>query len=225
MRRVRRRSWLVCVAPFGVTATVACGSTQPLASPSAPLSSPSSATSADPASMVATVDMATTPVGTVLTDSHGHTLYYLSTEASGQDACTLAPGCASMWPGLVPPRGGIPVPGIGVNGTLGVIGAADGSAEVTYNGWPLHTFSGETAGRVTGQGIVSYGGIWSVATPGMASASDGGAGDPLPGLITSPPMTPPGSLPTNPFAPTTPPGTPAPHPLPTIPAVAPLNPF
>jgi predicted lipoprotein with Yx(FWY)xxD motif len=164
-------------------------------------------------------------MGTVLTDGQGHTLYYLSTEANGQDACTPEPGCDLMWPAVVPPSGGTPEPGLGVNGTLGVITAADGSGEVTYNGWPLHTFSGEDAGQVDGEDMTSFGGTWSVATPDMATTSNTGTSEPAPGLGTPPPSTPPGALPTNPFAPTTPPGIPTQPPLPTIPSALPTDPI
>jgi predicted lipoprotein with Yx(FWY)xxD motif len=171
------------------------------------------------------VDLGTTTMGTVLTDGQGHTLYYLSTEASGEDACTMEPGCALMWPALAPPSDGTLAPGVGVSGALGVIAAADGSSEVTYNGWPMHTLGGEAAGQVTGQGTASYGGTWSVATPGMAATSNTGGGETVPGLATPQgTSTPPGALPTNPFAPTTPPGIPTQPPLPAIPSDPPTNP-
>lgn len=220
-----KRSFAILV-PLGLIGLVACGAVQAHATPTASVTpTPINSAPADPASDVATVDIGTTSMGTVLTDAHGHTLYYLSTEASGQDACTLEPGCALMWPAVAPPSDGTPVPGIGVNGTLGVITAADGGAEVTYNGWPLHTFSGEGADQLEGQGIASFGGTWSVATPDMAPTAGDGAGDTAPGLDTPAAITPPGALPTNPFAPITPPGIPAQPPLPTIPSALPTNPF
>jgi hypothetical protein len=58
-----------------------------------------------------------------------------------------------------------------VNGTLGVITAADGSAEVTYNGWPLHTFGSDTApGQTGGNGV---GGKWFAAMPGTTASATG----------------------------------------------------
>lgn len=205
------------IAPLPVAGIVTCGATTSAVTPTVtPASTP---TSADPSSAVATIDLGTTALGTVLTDAQGHTLYLVSSEASGQDACTMEPRCALMWPALAPPRNATPVPGVGVNGTLGVITAADGSAEVTYNGWPLHTFSGEGTGQVTGQGTTTYGGTWSVATPDVAPTLNPGVGGSMPGLATPPgTSTPPGVLPTNPFAPTTPPGMPTQPAVPTIPS-------
>jgi predicted lipoprotein with Yx(FWY)xxD motif len=223
---LRWKRYLAVFVPLGLVGLVACGAAKPDTTPTASVTlTPSSAATADPSSDVATVEVGSTSIGTVLTDVHSHTLYYLSTEASGQDACTLEPGCALMWPAVAPPSDGTPVPGIGVNGALSVITAADGGSEVTYNGWPLHTFSGEGTGQVTGQGVASFGGTWSVATPDMTPTSNGGGGNSAPGLATPPAVTPPGALPTNPFAPITPPGISAQPPLPTIPSALPTDPF
>jgi predicted lipoprotein with Yx(FWY)xxD motif len=220
-----RKRYLILIAPVGLNLMVACDAAQPKASAPEITPTPTSARAADPSRTVATVDIGMTSIGTVLTDAQGHTLYYLSTEAGGQDACTTQPGCSLMWPALAPPSAGTPVPGIGVNGTLGVIMATDGSAETTYNGWPLHILSGENAGHVTGEGLESYGGRWAVATPDLASTSSMGGEGSEPGLVSPPASTPPGALPTNPFAPTTPPGVPGQPSLPTIPSAPPSDAF
>jgi predicted lipoprotein with Yx(FWY)xxD motif len=221
-----RIGYVALVAPLCVLTLGACGAARASTLPSSrPASLPARTSPGNTAAEAATVLTGTTSVGTVLTDSQGHTLYYLSAESTGQDDCTMQPGCSLMWPAVTPPATGSPVPGLGVNGVLGVITAADGSAEVTYNGWPLHTFSGEKAGEAMGVGNQSYGGTWSVATPDLAPPSNS-SGSSDPGLTKPPALsTPPGALPTNPFAPTTPPGIPAEPPLPTIPSSLPTNPY
>ena len=46
---------------------------------------------------------------------------------------------------------------------LGTVKEADGHLEVTYNHWPLYTFSGDSApGVAKGQGVTSFGGTWYV---------------------------------------------------------------
>ena len=46
---------------------------------------------------------------------------------------------------------------------LGTVRDATGSLEVTYNGWPVYTFSGDSGpGAAKGQGLVSFGGTWYV---------------------------------------------------------------
>jgi len=38
--------------------------------------------------------------------------------------------------------------------------------QVTYNGWPLYTWTGDAqAGQATGQGIYNLGGLWYVISP------------------------------------------------------------
>ena len=66
---------------------------------------------------------------------------------------------------------------VGVTGTLATAPIMLNGAtanEVTYNGWPLHTFSGDTAaGQTNGNGI---GGNWFAAMPGTTATSTGAAG-------------------------------------------------
>ena len=59
---------------------------------------------------------------------------------------------------------GAPIAGAGVDGTLlSTLTRDDGSMQVTYNGWPLYTFSGDIApGDATGQGMD---GVWFLVTP------------------------------------------------------------
>jgi hypothetical protein len=46
---------------------------------------------------------------------------------------------------------------------LGTVKDASGKLEVTYNHWPLYTFSGDPGpGVAHGQGLVSFGGTWYV---------------------------------------------------------------
>ena|SRR5438132_10250587 len=125
---------------------------------------------------------------TVLTSSAGLTLYYLTTEKGGVDKCTAQSGCPQAWPAIAPPATGAPVAGSGVTGTLSVINAADGTKEVAYNGWPLHTFSSDSApGQTGGNNITSFGGTWFIATPSLTE-SGGTGGSTSPG--SSPATTP-----------------------------------
>ena len=61
---------------------------------------------------------------------------------------------------------------------LGTAKTSSGSMQVTYNNWPLYTFSGDgAAGRVNGQGIKSFGGVWHPLAPsGQPLTGSGGSG-------------------------------------------------
>jgi predicted lipoprotein with Yx(FWY)xxD motif len=148
----------------GAAVLAACGAAGGTGTTSAP------ATSA-PAATGTTVSTGTTSLGTVLTNAQGFTLYYFLPEQNSTiGACTG--GCLTAWPPVV--ASGSPTASPAVTGALATVsvmvnGAAE--SEVTYNGWPLHTFASDTmAGQTNGQGIS---GKWFAATPNTASTSTG----------------------------------------------------
>jgi hypothetical protein len=47
----------------------------------------------------------------------------------------------------------------------------DGTQQLTYNGWPLYLYAGRRRiGTNDGNAINSFGGVWSLARPGLQSA-------------------------------------------------------
>ncbi|MFI5287231.1 MAG: hypothetical protein ACHQ4F_13040 [Candidatus Dormibacteria bacterium] len=124
-----------------------------------------------PASSGTTISTTSTSLGTVLTDPRGFTLYYFLPEKNSMlGACTG--GCLTTWPPLVVT--GAPTAASGVTGALATVSVTVNGAtltEVTYNGWPLHTFASDTGpGQTNGNGIAS---MWFAAMPGTTSSSTG----------------------------------------------------
>jgi len=111
-------------------------------------------------SAMSTVGTRTTPLGQILVDGSGRTLYLF--EADKGTASTCYNACAGVWPPLA--ANGAPVAGPGVNQSLlTVTTRKDGSTEVVYNGHPLYYFiSDKNAGDTTGQGLSSFGADWYV---------------------------------------------------------------
>ena len=108
-------------------------------------------TEAAPETEGATVAVASTPLGEVLVDGEGRTLYLFTKDEGDTSACTG--GCASAWPAVM--VDGEPVAGPGVD--EGKLGAND-AGQVTYGGHPLYRYAQDAkAGDVTGQ---SVGGVW-----------------------------------------------------------------
>jgi len=106
-------------------------------------------------------------LGTVLVDGQGLTLYmFVPDDRRGQSTCYKA--CASGWPPLRLPTG-VTVPVAGGQAEPSLLGTTtrkDGGLQVTYNGWPLYIWVGDTQpGQATGQGIDSLGGYWYVLSP------------------------------------------------------------
>ncbi|MGO9853417.1 MAG: hypothetical protein ACLPYY_00010 [Acidimicrobiales bacterium] len=106
-------------------------------------------------------------LGTVLVDGQGLTLYmFVPDDQRGKSTCYGS--CASGWPPLRLPTGvTVPVAGSQAEPSLlGTTARRDGGLQVTYNGWPLYIWTGDTEpGQATGQGIDSLGGYWYVLSP------------------------------------------------------------
>ena len=159
----RARIWGIS----GVAAAIllaACGkaaNNAPAAAPPAsgsPAASPSTAPSPSPSPVGIAFKIGISSIsgiGTVLDNSKGFTLYHLTSDSSSMTTCTG--GCAQVWPPLLSPNGKLPA-SPGVNGMFGTIKRPDGTLQVTFNGMPLYTYSGDSGPRQAhGQGI---GGVW-----------------------------------------------------------------
>jgi predicted lipoprotein with Yx(FWY)xxD motif len=164
-RRGPLRSWLLAGGlALGTAATVAaCGSS----SSSSAAGSPGSSASAGASSAASAAISATSVpgVGTVLVNGQGQTLYMLTSEKDGKITCTQANGCTQAWPETLVTNGATTATaGRGVQASLlGTVKDASGNLEVTYNHWPLYTFSGDPGpGVAKGQALTSFGGTWYV---------------------------------------------------------------
>jgi predicted lipoprotein with Yx(FWY)xxD motif len=152
---------LVAVA----TLLAACGSSTDTGSKGG-ASGPTAATDATGAASGGLSTAKAPGVGTVLVNADGFTLYYLETDAHSKVTCTE--GCAQTWP----PDLVTEVPdGTGLSGSLATIDNPSGGVQLTYEGWPLYTYAGDSGpGQANGEGV---GGVWFAMTPD----GPGGGGD------------------------------------------------
>jgi predicted lipoprotein with Yx(FWY)xxD motif len=111
---------------------------------------------------------------TVLTNAKGFALYTFAPDTATKSACNGA--CATAWP---------PQKATGTaKSPYSTIKRTDGSTQLTFNGHPLYTFTGDTApGTVSGNGVNAFGGLWfevpasgAAAPTGTSSAGSGGGG-------------------------------------------------
>jgi predicted lipoprotein with Yx(FWY)xxD motif len=117
-----------------------------------------------------TIKAASSPLGTILVDQDGKTLYLF--EADSQNKSNCSGGCLSLWPPV--DASGKASAGSGV--TAGMIGTATGSSQVTYAGHPLYWFSGDTAaGDTNGEGLTDFGGAWYVVSPAGKAVEEAGS--------------------------------------------------
>jgi predicted lipoprotein with Yx(FWY)xxD motif len=109
-----------------------------------------------------TIRSAGSPLGTLLTDARGMTLYYFANDvpASGVSSCTGA--CAGIWP--VFSAGTITVSSPLAPADFGSIMRADGMSQTTWHGWPLYYYQADKKpGDVYGENVLM---TWFVAKPG-----------------------------------------------------------
>ncbi|MET0903499.1 MAG: hypothetical protein ABWZ52_09685 [Acidimicrobiales bacterium] len=158
--RPRLARVLAVLAVLSVAA--ACGDDDDDASStttSPPSSESSSTESTEADSGTATVELADSDLGQILT-SEGQTLYTFKPDAGGAPTCN--DDCATSWPPLV--ADGEPTVGEGLDDALFATATRDdGDEQVTVDGWPLYFFSGDSAaGDTNGQGV---GDMWYVVGP------------------------------------------------------------
>lgn len=183
-----RAALAAALAAAAAVGLAACGSSSPATSGSAAGHTTSRGPTPSGTPPSPTVELTTVPgYGKVLVDAAtGHTLYLLNSEKGDKVTCTSSNGCTTIWHPLVLPSGtSSPQGGTGLTASdLGTV-SNGGATQVTYNGWPLYTFSGDTAaGQVKGEGINHFGGIWyvvdaagnPVTSPTSSSSSSSSSG-------------------------------------------------
>jgi predicted lipoprotein with Yx(FWY)xxD motif len=182
-------------------ALAGCGSSHTSASTARRSATPPTTTPPAPP----TVAVGSSGLGNILVDSQGRTVYMFGADSGTTSACTGA--CAAAWPPV--PATGTPTAGNGANAALvATTSRSDGTNQVTYNGHPLYTFTGDhQPGDTNGQGLVAFGGTWSALSPA--------------GVSISPPAPPPTTAPPPPAPPPTTQPAPPPKPAPQAPRVPP----
>jgi predicted lipoprotein with Yx(FWY)xxD motif len=102
---------------------------------------------------------------TIVVSANGRTLYHYSPDK--KNAATCAGACAKTWPPLFIAAGKKPVAGAGLTASkLGTVKRPDGKTQVTYGGYALYLFSGDSkAGDVNGQSLE---GVWHAVAPSGA---------------------------------------------------------
>ena len=114
-----------------------------------------------PAASNVTVKVADSPLGKIMVDAEGHTLYAFTKDANGTPTCVDA--CAKAWPAAS--VNGQPVAGPGVAAPLHPVTSPTGGTMIAAGKWPLYRFAGDASpGDTNGQGS---GGTW------FAVAADG----------------------------------------------------
>lgn len=132
------------------------------ASSSSPAPTPAGSGAATSAGGSGVVRLGTTTVGRVLVDPNGKTLYVFAKDTKGHSVCTGQ--CAAYWP-PVPSKDAPKSTSGAMTAKFGSVKRADGSTQLTVNGYPVYTYAGDSKpGQATGQGLNLSGGLWWVVS-------------------------------------------------------------
>jgi len=162
---------------FGIAAAGCGGSSSSAAAPASGTNASSGSSGrygygggSSSSSSAVTVKTASAPLGTILVDQDGKTLYLFEADSMNKSNCSG--GCLALWPAVM--ASGSATAGSGVS--AGMIGAATGSSQVTYAGHPLYWFSGDTAaGDTNGEGLTDFGGAWYAVSPAGKAVEEQGS--------------------------------------------------
>jgi len=106
-------------------------------------------------------------VGNVLVGPKGMTLYMFKKDTP--DTSTCVDKCIANWPALTVASADAIGPGVNLQGKWGTFTRADGTIQVTYNGWPLYYYVKDAAiGDATGEAV---GDVWYTVAPETVAVS------------------------------------------------------
>lgn len=131
---------------------------------------PSGSTASDGDSL----STASTPIGTVIVDGKGMTVYYFAKDTRGETASMCTGACATFWPPVL--ASAIPMLS-GISAIAGTIAAPGGGRQVTIDGLPIYTYAGDSnRGDTNGEESSAYGGRWWAVAPNGAKVTSMGSG-------------------------------------------------
>ncbi|MFI6846299.1 hypothetical protein OG535_01435 [Kitasatospora sp. NBC_00085] len=178
MYAFRRTAVLAAAATAVALLATACGPDgDPAPAAQAPTTPNAPATSAGPAGAAPTAPGTSDPgnaaskgslatvtspqFGPIVVDGLNYTLYRFDKDTAKPSASNCNDACAAKWP-PVPVSEQATVKGVDAK-LVGSVTRADGTKQLTLNGWPLYRFAEDKApGETKGQGV---GGTWFISTP------------------------------------------------------------
>jgi predicted lipoprotein with Yx(FWY)xxD motif len=121
-----------------------------------------------------TVTVASSGLGRILVDGHGHSLYLFAGDKRGKSAC--AGMCAAFWPPVLASGKTVATAGAKTS-LLGTTRRADGRVQVTYNHHPLYAFVKDVRkGQTNGEGVEAFGAKWYALSAGGTKVVKSNAG-------------------------------------------------
>ena len=152
----------ILILPVLAVAAAGCGSSSSSSSSaSTPAATATSTTKpAKAAASKLAISAATVPgLGVILVNADGRTLYTFAPDKRSKVTCVSS--CAAVWPPATLTAGGVPAGAKQIKASLLSSDAnPSGGKVITYAGWPLYTYVGDTGpGTAAGQAVNLNGGL------------------------------------------------------------------
>jgi predicted lipoprotein with Yx(FWY)xxD motif len=114
-----------------------------------------------PSTGAVSVKVATSSLGSFLTDGQGRTLYLFTRDTGASSSCSGS--CSSVWPPLTSSTAAQ----VGAGASASLLGTTTGGQQqITYNGHPLYYYAGDAApGQTNGEQLNQFGGLWYAVSP------------------------------------------------------------
>jgi predicted lipoprotein with Yx(FWY)xxD motif len=146
---------LIAACTSNSGASVAPSAATPSAAPSEAAPSEAAPSEAAPSEAAgsATISLSTTPLGDIIVEDEGKTVYAFTPDTEGVSTCY--DDCETNWPPLIAEDGETLTAGEGLDAAkLTTVDRTDGTKQVKYGDWPLYYFAGDSAaGDTNGQGV------------------------------------------------------------------------
>lgn len=154
---------VLAAAACSSTASTTPAQTSTAGTSPAQTSPAAAATSPSPGAAAAALAAGTSKFGGIITGAGGRSVYLFEKDKGTTSSCYGA--CAAAWPPVLVT--GTPVAGTGVNSSLlGTAKRTDGSTQLTYGGFLLYYFTGDSKpGDVSGEGSQAFGAGWDLVSP------------------------------------------------------------
>jgi predicted lipoprotein with Yx(FWY)xxD motif len=116
---------------------------------------------APPSTGAVSLKIATSSLGSFLTDGQGRTLYLFTRDSGTTSSCSG--GCTSVSPPLMSAT----AVHVGTGASAALLGTTSGGqTQVTYNGHPLYNYVGDAnPGQTDGEQLNQFGGLWYAVSP------------------------------------------------------------
>jgi len=117
-----------------------------------------------------------TSTQSIVVNSRGRAVYYLTGDSKSHPKCTKANRCFGFWPPVTVASASKLTKGPSVKGSVS-LWHHNGLWQVVLAGHPLYTYTLDTKGQMaTGQGARGFGGTWYVVKMGGSGGSGGSGG-------------------------------------------------